>query len=106
MPFDQLKYINGYNREHYASVSVRLDKDKVAAFRAECAKNGDSVRKIVEDAIDRYMDGKKKVKYLFPAVFENDGNAYSVYFPDIAGCYTAGETLQEAFDMYEGQVVE
>ena len=37
MPFDQLKCINGYNREHYTSVSVRLDKDKVAAFRAECA---------------------------------------------------------------------
>lgn len=60
MPFDQMKYINSYNREHYASISVRLDKDKVAAFRAECGKNGDSVKRIVEDAIDRYMDEKRK----------------------------------------------
>lgn len=59
MPFDQQKYINDYKREHYASISVRLDKEKVAAFRAACQKNGDSVKDIVEKAVDRYLEGEK-----------------------------------------------
>lgn len=41
-------------------------------------------------------------KYVYPAVFEpEDNGAYSVYFPDIDGCYTAGESLAEAFEMAE-----
>ncbi len=41
-------------------------------------------------------------KYVYPAVFEpEDGGAYSVYFPDVEGCYTSGETLAEAFEMAE-----
>ena len=41
-------------------------------------------------------------KYVYPAVFEPEsGGAYSVYFPDIEGCYTAGENLAEAFEMAE-----
>lgn len=41
------------------------------------------------------------MRYIYPAVFEKDDNAYSVSFPDIAGCNTFGGTLQEAFDMAE-----
>ena len=39
-------------------------------------------------------------RYLYPAVFEPEpGGAYSVFFPDIEGCYTAGEDLTDAFEM-------
>lgn len=40
--------------------------------------------------------------YIYPAVFEHEkeGN-YSVYFPDVNGCYTGGATLQEALEMAE-----
>ena len=33
-------------------------------------------------------------KYVYPAIFtsEPDGG-YSVYFPDMEGCYTCGDTL-------------
>ena len=41
-----------------------------------------------------------KMKFVYPAIFEaeKDGG-YSVSFPDLPGCYSQGETLEEAFDM-------
>ena len=40
-------------------------------------------------------------KYVFPAVFEHEDEGYSVYFPDVEGCYTCGEDLAEAMYMAE-----
>lgn len=41
-------------------------------------------------------------KYVYPAVFEpEEGGAYSVYFPDVEGCYTCGDNMAEAFEMAE-----
>lgn len=42
-----------------------------------------------------------KTMYVFPAVFEQEENGYSVYFPDVSGCYTSGQTLEEAMNMAE-----
>lgn len=41
-------------------------------------------------------------KYVYPAIFtaEKEGG-YSVVFPDLEGCYTQGETLDEALKMAE-----
>ena len=41
-------------------------------------------------------------KYVYPAIFtsEPDGG-YSVYFPDLEGCYTCGDTLADALFMAE-----
>ena len=41
-------------------------------------------------------------KYVYPAIFtpEKDGG-YSVLFPDLEGCYTCGDTLEEALLMAE-----
>ena len=41
-------------------------------------------------------------KYVYPAVFtpEEDGK-YSVFFPDLDGCYTCGDDLQDAIVMAE-----
>ena len=41
-------------------------------------------------------------KYVYPAVFtrEKEGN-YSVIFKDLEGCYTGGDTLEEALYMAE-----
>jgi len=38
-------------------------------------------------------------KIFYPAVFETEEKAYSVYFPDIDGCNTYGETMEEAYQM-------
>ena len=39
-------------------------------------------------------------KYIYPAIFTSEKNgAFSVAFPDIDGCFTSGNNLQEAFDM-------
>ena len=39
-------------------------------------------------------------KYIYPAVFTPEKNgAFSVAFPDIGGCFTSGDDLQDAFDM-------
>ena len=38
-----------------------------------------------------------KTKYVFPAVFEpEEEGGFSVYFPDIDGCYTQGDDIEEA----------
>lgn len=39
------------------------------------------------------------MKYIYPAVFEKvDENNYKAYFPDLAECYAAGDTLTEAIE--------
>lgn len=41
-------------------------------------------------------------KYVYPAVFTpEEGGGYSVFFPDLEGCYTCGDDLQEALFMAE-----
>ena len=41
-------------------------------------------------------------KYVYPAIFEKEPEGgYSVYFPDIGGCYTQGEDLAEAVENAE-----
>ena len=44
------------------------------------------------------------MKYIFPAIFSfepNTAETYNVYFPDLPGCNTFGDSLREAFDMAE-----
>lgn len=40
-------------------------------------------------------------KYVFPAVFTQEENGYSVQFPDVQGCYTDADTLPEALERAE-----
>lgn len=40
-----------------------------------------------------------KKKLFYPAVFAEEEVGYSVCFPDIKGCITEGETMEEAFEM-------
>jgi len=38
-------------------------------------------------------------KYVYPAVFEReDSGGYSIYFPDLEGCYTQAETIAEGIE--------
>jgi predicted RNase H-like HicB family nuclease len=38
-------------------------------------------------------------KYTFPAVFEKEAEGgYSIYFPDVEGCYTQAEDLTEGIE--------
>lgn len=41
-------------------------------------------------------------KYAYPAIFtlENDGT-YSILFPDLEGCYTCGDTLEDGLEAAE-----
>lgn len=39
--------------------------------------------------------------YVFPAVFTQEKNGYSVEFPDIESCYTDADTLDEALKRAE-----
>ncbi|MCH5342799.1 MAG: type II toxin-antitoxin system HicB family antitoxin [Acetatifactor sp.] len=41
-------------------------------------------------------------KYVYPAIFtpETDGR-YSIVFPDLEGCYTCGDTLEDGIEMAE-----
>lgn len=41
-------------------------------------------------------------KYVYPAIFTKEDNGkYSVVFKDLEGCYTCGDTLEEAIYMAE-----
>lgn len=39
--------------------------------------------------------------YIYPAVFTYENPGYSVRFPDIQGCYTCGDNLEDAMFMAE-----
>ena len=38
-------------------------------------------------------------KLFYPAIFEEEEVGYLVHFPDIPGCITEGDTMEEAFEM-------
>lgn len=41
-------------------------------------------------------------KYVYPAIFSPEENGgYSVFFPDLEGCYTCGDDLKDALFMAE-----
>lgn len=42
-----------------------------------------------------------KKYYIAAFVQEEDGSGYSVYFPDVPGCFTCGESLEEAMFLAE-----
>jgi len=37
-------------------------------------------------------------KYTYPAIFEKEEGGYTIYFPDIAGCYTQSEDIPEGIE--------
>ena len=39
------------------------------------------------------------MKHVYPAVFTPEDGGYSVNFPDLEGCYTSGDDLQDAIYM-------
>ena len=41
------------------------------------------------------------MKYAYAAIFKEEVTGFSVRFPDIEGCFTSGETLQDAILMAE-----
>ena len=38
-------------------------------------------------------------KLFYPAIFEKDDTGYSIFFPNIPGCNSEGDTLEEAYIM-------
>jgi len=38
-------------------------------------------------------------KYAYPAIFTPENTGYSIVFPDLDGCYTCGETLEDGLEM-------
>jgi len=37
--------------------------------------------------------------YYYPAIFTKEDVGFSVSFPDLPGCYTEGDTIEEAYKM-------
>ena len=38
-------------------------------------------------------------RLFFPAIFEKENEGFSVFFPDIEGCNTEGDTIEDAYMM-------
>lgn len=43
-------------------------------------------------------------KYVLPIVIEKDGDGYFAFCPDLQGCYTQGETYEEALANIEDAI--
>ncbi|MEY9980087.1 type II toxin-antitoxin system HicB family antitoxin [Lysinibacillus sp. RC79] len=41
----------------------------------------------------------KENRYIYPAIFSYDPDGISVEFPDLPGCFTSGDTQEEALEM-------
>ena len=41
------------------------------------------------------------MKYVYPAIFSKEKDGYAIEFPDIEGCYSCGEDLQDGIMMAE-----
>ena len=41
------------------------------------------------------------MKYVYPAVFAKEEIGYSINFPDLEGCFTCGDTLEDGIMMAE-----
>ena len=59
MTFNQIKYQQQYNKEHYSQVKVELPKETKKELIDICNRQGISIRKFVLDAIE---EAKKKQK--------------------------------------------
>lgn len=58
MAFDQYKYIDGYNREHYDRISVRVPKGVKAEWQEAAKGKGLSMSEMIARAVDEFL--KKK----------------------------------------------
>lgn len=38
-------------------------------------------------------------KYAYPAIFTPEEKGFSIVFPDLEGCYTCGDTLEDGLEM-------
>ena len=38
-------------------------------------------------------------KYAYPAIFTPEEQGYSIIFPDLEGCYTCGDSLEDGLEM-------
>lgn len=38
-------------------------------------------------------------RYIYVAIFEKENNIYNISFPDLPGCYSYGNTIEEAYSM-------
>ena len=38
-------------------------------------------------------------KYVYPAIFTPEEKGYSINFPDLEGCFTCGDSLQDGLEM-------
>jgi len=45
------------------------------------------------------LGGDVMSKYAYPAVFTPEEKGYSIVFPDLEGCYTCGDTLEDGLEM-------
>lgn len=81
MAFNQKEYINAYKRERYSNISIRIDKDKAAAFRARCAERNDRIKDVFEEAIDHYLSktNKEKTKAMKKDIFEKNVKQITEY---------------------------
>ena len=59
-----------------------------------------TVQTIMKQAdITKWFGGISMDRYIYPAIFEHDNEGYTITFPDLPGCITCGENLEQAYLM-------
>jgi predicted RNase H-like HicB family nuclease len=62
------------------------------------------VKKIVKIRELWYFSNMLKKNYNFPVIIERDENGYFVVCPDLQGCYSHGDTYEEALSNIENAI--
>lgn len=52
--------VKRYLAKNYTTITVRLRKEKIAAFKAACVESGVSQASVIESAIDQFIAQKEK----------------------------------------------
>ena len=83
--------------------NLRTQAHDVESVRITRLDDGEKLRKreYSRELLSIYGEGIRMAKYYYPAIFERDEEAktYTVTFPDLQGCITQGENLEDASEM-------
>ena len=58
--FDQIEYINEYNKSHYDNISIRVPKGTKQEWKSEAQRRGLSLAELITRAIDAFCNPKPK----------------------------------------------
>jgi predicted RNase H-like HicB family nuclease len=71
-------------------------------FRGRRTNQGlDAMKNTIHKTAGKKAKTRKKVRHVFPVVIEKDAQGYYASCPTLQGCFTDGDTLEEAMKNFQ-----